>query len=568
MFYTKRPLNYTTTFIHYFKPKTTTCPLCASFYNTFASIAHTMFDKIPKRNEPILRENEYEKLASYVQGNMLGNKPSKFELCASLNCCAKTRNLQLGAQFHAKVFHIGLDRNLYINSALVNVYAKCGAVSEAMRVFTGMEVHDEVSWTSMICGLSQNGHGRKALCLFKEMLLTLVRPNCFTYVSVISGCTEQESVFKCGELLHAHVVRLGHESNDFVISCLIDYYSKCGRMDKALMLFEACAARDTVLLNTMISAFSHNLQGEDALKLFMKMRNENVSLSEHALTSVLDACGALTVLEQGRQMHALVMKMGSDCNTFVVGALINMYSKCGNMEEARRVFDSAVYKNNILWTSMMTACAQNGRGLDALDIFDHLVTDKRFNPDHVCFTAVLTACNHSGLLDKGISYFEKMTSDYNLAPEIDQYACLIDLYARKGDLKRAKKVMDEMPFTQNAVMWSSFLSSCKEYGNVELGREAAFKLFELEPDSPVPYLILADIYGSAGLWNEVHNLRKMMNESGIRKSLPGWSWVEVDNDVHVFSVGDSSHPRSEDIRLELRKLSAEMLNERTLQLVT
>lgn len=567
MFYNKRHLNYITTYIHYFKLKST-IPLCVTSFKTFASTAHNVFDKSPERNAPILHDNEYEKLASDVQGNMLGNKPSKFELCTSLNCCAKTRNLQLGAQFHAKVFHLGLDRNLYINSALVNVYAKCGEISEAMRVFTGMEVHDEVSWTSMICGLSQNGHARKALCLFKEMLLTLVRPNCFTYVSVISGCTEQESVFKCGELLHAHVVRLGHESNDFVTSCLIDYYSKCGRMDKAVVLFEACAMRDTVLLNTMISAYSHNLQGEDAIKLFMNMRNENVGLSEHALTSVLDACGALAVLEQGRQVHALVMKMGSDCNTFVVGALINMYSKCGNIDEARRVFDSAVYKNNILWTSMMTACAQSGRGLDALDIFDHLVTDKRFNPDHVCFTAVLTACNHSGLLDKGISYFEKMTSDYNLAPEIDQYACLIDLYGRKGDLKRAKKVMDEMPFTPNAVMWSSFLSSCKEYGNVELGREAAYKLFELEPDSPVPYLILADIYGSAGFWNEVHNLRKMMNENGIRKSLPGWSWVEIDNDVHVFSVGDSSHPRSEDIRLELRKLSMEMLNERTLQLIT
>ncbi|GKA11362.1 pentatricopeptide repeat-containing protein [Tanacetum coccineum] len=543
----------------------TTGPLCVPSFETFASTAHNVFDKSPERTVPIAHD---EKLASYVQGNILGKKPSKFELCSTLNCCAKTRNSHLGAQIHAKVFHIGLDQNLYINSALVNVYAKCGEISEAMRVFSAMEVHDEVSWTSIICGLSQNGHGREALCLFKEMLWTLVRPNCFTYVSVISGCTEQESVFKCGELLHAHVVRLGHESNDFVISCFIDYYSKCGRMDKAVMLFEACAIRDTVLLNTMISAYSHNLQGEDAIQLFMKMRNENVALSEHALTSVLDACGALTVLQQGRQVHALVMKMGSDGNTFVVGALINMYSKCGNIDEARLVFNQAVYKNNILWTSMMTACAQSGRGLDALDIFDRLVTDKNFNPDHVCFTAVLTACNHSGLLDKGISYFRKMTSEYKLAPEIDQYACVVDLYARKGDLKKAKRVMEEMPFHANAVMWSSLLSSCKEYGNVELGREAAYKLFELEPDSPVPYLILIDICGGAGLWNEAQNLRKMMNENGVRKSLPGWSWVEVDNDVHVFSVGDSSHPRSDEIRIELRTLSLEMLDEHTLQLVT
>ncbi|XP_076938088.1 pentatricopeptide repeat-containing protein At1g08070, chloroplastic-like [Bidens hawaiensis] len=108
-----------------------------------------------------------------------------------------------------------------------------------------------------------------------------------------------------------------------------------------------------------------------------------------------------------------------------------------------------------------------------------------------------------------------MTLDYDLVPEINQYACLIDLYARR--------VITEMSFDANAVMWSSILSCCKEYGNVELGREAAYKLFELELHSPVPYLILADIYASVDLWNEVQNVRMLINENGVRKSLAGWS---------------------------------------------
>nr|XP_043631116.1 pentatricopeptide repeat-containing protein At2g13600-like [Erigeron canadensis] len=260
--------------------------------------------------------------------------------------------------------------------------------------------------------------------------------------------------------------------------------------------------------------------------------------------------------------------MGSDQNVFVVGALIDMYSKCGDVDEAYRVFDRAPCKNNILWTSMITAFAQSGRGLDALELFDHLVMERRFIPDHVCFTVVLTACNHAGLLDKGIDYFDRMRSEYNLAPEVDQYACLIDLYARKGELKRAKQVMEDMPFDANAVIWSSFLSSCKKYGNVELGREAAYKLFKLEPNSSVPYRVLADIYAGAGLWNDVQNITKLMNDNGVRKTVPGWSWVEVDNQVLGFSVGDASHPRSEEIHLELRKLSLEMLNKRTLEYIT
>lgn len=513
--------------------------------------AHNLFDKSPQSH-----------VTAFVQGNRLNKIPTKFELCTALNSCAKTHNLRLGSQIHAQILHIGFDHNLYTNSSLVNMYAKCGAIVDAMKVFNGMEFHDQVSWTSIISGLSQNGQGKEAISLFKQMLRTQIIPNCFTYVSVISSCTKQESVSKCSELLHAHVIKLGHENNKFVISSLIDNYSKCGKMDKVVMLFEACIIKDSILLNSMISAYSHNLLGEEALKLFMKMHNENVSVSQHSLTSILDACGALTVLQQGKQIHALVTKTGSDQNTFVIGALINMYSKCGNINEASHVFNQTVHKNNILWTSMMSAYAQSGRGLDALEIFDHLVMEKEidFTPDHVCFTVVLTACNHSGLLEKGVEYFEKMRS-YNLAPEIDQYACLIDLYARKGDLESARKVFDEMPFEGNAVMWSCFLSCCKEYGNVELGREAAYKLFELEPCSPVPYLILADICGAAGLWSEVGNIRKMMSENGVRKCVAGWSWVEVDNEVHVFCVGDVSHVRSDDIYLELEKVSLEMMSE-------
>ncbi|GJT32322.1 pentatricopeptide repeat-containing protein [Tanacetum coccineum] len=96
-------------------------------------------------------------------------------------------------------------------------------------------------------------------------------------------------------------------------------------MDEAVVLFEACATRDTVLLNIMVSAISHNLQGEDALKLFMKMCNENAGLSEHALISIVDAYGSPT-----REISA--------CFGDENGALIHMYSKCGNIDEALRLF--------------------------------------------------------------------------------------------------------------------------------------------------------------------------------------------------------------------------------------
>ncbi|KAK2967605.1 hypothetical protein RJ640_030476 [Escallonia rubra] len=498
-----------------------------------------------------------EGLVSFVRSNAFGTNFTKFDLCTALNSCAKTRNQHLGLQVHARIIQTGHLDNLYINSALVDVYAKCNALVDARKVFDGMKCHDQVSWTSIITGFSQSGCGEEAICLFKEMLGTQVKPNCFTYVSVISGCTELELAFEYGTLLHAHVTKLGHGSNNFVVSCLIDCYSKCGKIDQAVLLFKATRERDSILLNSMISGYARNLYGEEALNVFMEMRKDNISPTEHTLTSILDACGSLTVLQQGQQVHALVTKMGSDSNVFVVSALIDMYSKCGTIDEARHAFDQAVVKNSILCTSMITGYAQNGRGPDGLELFESLVVEEDFVPDHICFTAVLTACNHAGFLSRALVYFDKMRRDYSLVPQLDQYACLVDLYARSGLLKKAYELMKEMPSDPNSVMWSSFLSSCKLYGEVELGREAAYRLFKLEPHSAVPYITLANIYAGAGLWSELADTRSLMKQKGVRKST-GWSWVEVKKRVHVFSAGDESHSESKEIYVVLGNLNLDM----------
>ncbi|CAL5391840.1 unnamed protein product [Camellia sinensis] len=533
---------------------------CCSGYRYLSSVARHVFDEMLEssyaRKQANKELNTHEALVSFRDTNGLGKKPTEFILCTALNSCAKTLNRHLGLQIHARVIQTGYEENLFINSALVDVYSKCGALADARRVFDGMKRHDQVSWTSIISGFSQNGHGRDAILLFREMLGTQIKPNCFTYVSVISACTGLELAFECGMSIHVHIIKIGC-INSFVASSLIDCYSKCGRIEQAVSLFDATSERDNILLNSMISAYSRNLYGKEALKLFVEMRNDNLSPTDHTLTSILNACGSLSVLQQGRQLHALLTKMGSSCNMFVASALIDMYSKCGCIDEARSVFDQTVKKNSVMWTSMISGYAQSGRALDGLELFDYLLKEEGFMPDHVCFTAVLTACNHAGFLERGAEYFNKMRRDYCLVPELDQYACLIDLHARTGHLKRAKELMEEMPSASNSVIWSSFLSSCKVYGEVELGREAAHKLFKMEPQSAVPYIMLANIYAGAGLLSEMVKIRKLMKLRGIKKPA-GWSWIEMGKGVHFFFVDDISHLQSQEIYAELEKLNLEM----------
>ncbi|KAG5106968.1 hypothetical protein JHK82_043938 [Glycine max] len=216
---------------------------------------------------------------------------------------------------------------------------------------------------------------------------------------------------------------------------------------------------------------------EDALKLFVEMRGKKLSPTDHTLCTILNACSSLAVLLQGRQVQSVVIKMGSERNVFVASALIDMYSKGGDIDEAQCVLDQTSKKNNVLWTSMIMGYAQCGGSSEAVELFDCLLTKQEFIPDHnICFTAVLTACNHAGFLDKG---------------------------ARNGNLSKARDLMEEMPYDPNYVIWSSFLSSCKIYGDVELGREAADQLIKMEPSNAAPYLTLAHIYARKALWNEV-----------------------------------------------------------------
>ncbi|XP_065873454.1 pentatricopeptide repeat-containing protein At2g22070-like [Euphorbia lathyris] len=499
----------------------------------------------------------HEALASFCRLNGSGTKPTRFVLCTALSSCARTLDLCLGLQIHGILVKSGHEENLFLNSAFVDLYAKCGATPDAKKVFDSMSVHDQVSWTSVITGFSQNGCGKEAILMFKEMLLSQIKPNCLTYSSVISACRGlQKMMFEVSTLLYAHVIKLGFDANSFVLSSLIDCYSKCGRIDYASLLFYEIRERDAVLFTSMISGYSQNLCYEEALKLFVEMRNCDMSPTDYTLSSILSSCGGLTSLQQGRQVHSLITKMGSESNVFVVSALLDMYSKCGSIDEARRLFDQTGTKNSVLWTSMITAYAQNGQGSNALKIFERFMFEG-YKPDNISFTAILTACNHAGLLNEGINYFNKMTSEYGLVPEVDQYACLVDLYARKGQLRKAKDLMEEMLCSPNYVIWSSLLSYCKVYGDVELGREAANMLFEIEPNSAAPYITLASIYAEAGLWEEVAQVRKLMQQKGVRKSA-GWSYIEVDKSVHVFSAGGAAHPLCHEIFAQLEKLKLDM----------
>ena len=281
--------------------------------------------------------------------------------------------------------------------------------------------------------------------------------------------------------------------------------------------------------NSMIACYCQNFYVENAIRLYLQMRNWVINATDTTMTSILHAARMVSNVQFGRQVHGLIIKLGFLTNLFVLSSLIEVYSKNGFINEARYVFDQTIERNNVLWTSMVSGYARNGKAVEALELFDQMMA-AGFVPDHVCFTAVLSACNHAGFLDRGVEHFNKMIKYYDLSPTLDEYACLIDLYARQGNLSKTVQVMVDIPFKPNCIILNAILSSCKTYGAVELGREAFDRLFSLQPHNSAVCLTMARLYAEDAFWDEDANIRNIMKPKGVQKGI-AWSWVDADEQL-------------------------------------
>jgi pentatricopeptide repeat protein len=503
-----------------------------------------------------------------------------------LQACININSIAEGKCIQTHIIKTGFELHVDVGNKLLIMYAKYKRIEDARQVFDKMPERDVVTWTAMIGGYGQSGQEEHALRLFIQTLDFGVKPNQYTFGSVISACARLE-VLEEGKQVHGYTIKIGLDTNAFVGSALVDMYAKCGsiddarkvfnkmpeqnvvastamvtgyvkneRVEEASELFWRMPERNVISWNAMIAGYAQNGHNEEALELFSQMRCSGNVPNQNTFPSVLSACGNLAALGKGKHVHAHIVKKAFKLSVFVGNSLVTMYAKCGNIEDARNMFDRVPERNVVTWNAVISGYAQHGEGKEAL-LFYEQMQKEGMGPNDVTFLCVLSACNHAGLVDEGCHYFYTMCEDHGIAARAEHYACMVDLLGRSGRLDEAEDFIKKMPLEPDAGLWKSLLGACRIHGNTVLGQHAAEQLFKLGAQHTSTYVLLSNIYAEAGRWDEVAKVRRMMKDRGVKKT-PGFSWIEIKNTVHTFVIGDRSHSQTEDIYAMLEKLSREM----------
>eukprot|EP01018_Ginkgo_biloba_P003038 Gb_26696 [translate_table: standard] len=526
--------------------------------------ARHVFDKMSERNVVswttmiagyCQNGNPLEGWRLFVQMKRAGMEPNQFTFSTVLPACASMGIVEQGKQVHSHICKSEIVSDVFVESALVDMYAKCMNLEHALQVFDKMSQRNLVSWNALIVGYSQNAHYEEAIKLFSKIPHESIKPDQITFSSVLSACASLTSL-EHGRQVHAQIIKSESKSEIFVTNALVDMYAKCSSIDDAQQIFERAPRRDAVTWNVMIVGFAQNAHFEEAFSMFCQMQCNGIKFDEIAFSSVLSACSRLTALDQGKLVHVHILKTGFGLNMCAGNGLVDMYAKCGSIEDAFLVFNNMPERNVVSWTAMMTGCAQHGRGKEVIELFEEM-SSADIKPDYITFVCVLSACSHAGLVGEGRRYFDSMSQDHGMAPRMEHYACMVDLLGRAGHLSEAEDFVNAMPFEPHASVWGALLGACRIHDNVEIGKRAADILFKLEPQNSGNYVLLANIYAATGMWEDVSKVRKMMEDYGVRKE-PGCSWIDVKNRVHAFIVEDRTHPQTEEIYAMLEKLTRQM----------
>ncbi|XP_062215049.1 pentatricopeptide repeat-containing protein At3g16610 [Phragmites australis] len=481
-----------------------------------------------------------------------GLRPNASTLVSLLPLLAQYGALSQGTSVHAYCLRACLNQKeerVLVGTALLDMYAKCKHLVYACRVFHGMPVRNEVTWSALIGGFVLYDRLAEAFSLFKDMLAQ--GGQCFlsptSVASALRVCASHADLHM-GTQLHALLAKSGIHADVTAGNSLLSMYAKAG-LGEATKLFDEMAVKDTVSYGALLSGYVQNGNAEEAFLVFKKMQDCNVEPDFATMVSLIPACSHLAALQHGRCSHGSVITRGLASETSICNALIDMYAKCGRIDLSRQVFDKMLAQDIVSWNTMIAGYGIHGLGKEATTLFLSM-KNQGFAPDDVTFICLISACSHSGLVTEGKHWFHTMTHKYGILPRMEHYICMVDLLARGGFLDEAYQFIQSMPLKADVRVWGALLGACRIHKNIDLGKRVSRMIQKLGPEGTGNFVLLSNIFSAAGRFDEAAEVRVIQKVKGFKKS-PGCSWIEINGSLHAFVGGDQSHSRSPDIYQEL-----------------
>nr|GLL43416.1 pentatricopeptide repeat-containing protein At4g21065-like [Ipomoea trifida] len=442
-------------------------------------------------------------------------------------------------QLHSLNIKTGLDHHEFLLSQFV--LSACSiSLQFARSVFEKSPITPSLfTWNTMIREYSKSSSEIESLKLFIRLLRAGIRPDKFVFPSVLKSCGCC-SMVGAGGSVHSMAIKTGFVSDVHVNNTLLKMYAACGVVEFARKVFDEMHHRDMVSWSCMIASYVDCNLPSHAILAFKKMKLANEKESSITLVSLVAACTSLLNVRLGQSIHSQILTNGIEFHVGLATSLLQMYAKCGRVEEAFQIFNSMSTKNLQSWTIMISALADNGRGEEAISLFPRM-EEAGLRPDSLSFSAILSACSHLGLVEEGHKYFNRMVNLYDIRPTMEHYGCMVDLLGRPGKIEQAYEVIMSMPMEPNSVILRSFISACKQHGcsNIlRLDEHLKELLLKIEPDIAANYVLAANLSSLCGYWDDADGLQSAIKEKGIKKT-PGCSWVQLRSGYPENVKGDT-----------------------------
>ncbi|KVI04631.1 Pentatricopeptide repeat-containing protein [Cynara cardunculus var. scolymus] len=458
-------------------------------------------------------------------------EPNEFTLDCVIRACGRFAALLEGKTVHGLAIKYGFEFEHSISGALIDFYCSCKSIDDGKRAYLGVSNPSMSDSNSLIEGLLGGGRIEEAELVFNG----LVKKNPTTYNLMIKAYSLAGRFEDSVKLFLKMPQKVLASMNT-----MISVYSRYGNLNKAFELFEVTKEeRNTVTWNSMISAYIHNNQPENALELYISMHKLSVEKSRSTFSSLFHACSCLGSLRQGQLLHAQLAKTPLASSVYVGTALVDFYSKCGSVTDAQSSFINILNPNVAAWTALLNGYAHHGLCSEAILLLENMV-NQGIKPNEATFVGVLSACAHAGWVNEGMRYLRLMKEIYGIELTMEHFTYAVDLLGQSGHIQEAEEMIKEMPFEPDSVVLGALLKACCLWLDVEVGERVAQKMVDMNPKSIFAYVIMSNIYSGIGRWKDKIKVRQILRDLEVKKD-PGCSWVEVDNKVCVFSVEDRSH---------------------------